>query len=326
LNNLFRDMDSVGYKTMLKGKPHALMSNFKISPNLMLNLIDIGDKEFVEFAKRSMVTKEIDSQLGELYAEIVKLEKEMSSLCVKTSDTVVRQYMYLSSQKQTKQIVRELREIEKENREIKKIVEKQKEMDNTQSQFAQVEQYIDNRVANVIHLLKNDGFITDTGLEPIGRIAMQLREVNCLAFAKMMSEIEKLETREIVSLLSCFTNVRVSEEKKTQKKNRMIELATQLYEKYGDEEIHYDLVNYTVDWCEAKSEEECKLVLQEMSDEKEIFLGEFVKALLKINNIASELEKVAELTGNMSFLSKLKEIPAITLKYVVTNQSLYLNI
>jgi hypothetical protein len=60
-----------------------------------------------------------------------------------------------------------------------------------------------------------------------------------------------------------------------------------------------------------------------MGAEKEIFLGEFVKALLKINNISCELEKVAELTGNIPLLSKLKEISGLTLKYVVTNQSLY---
>ena len=35
------------------------------------------------------------------------------------------------------------------------------------------------------------------------------------------------------------------------------------------------------------------------------------------------MEKIAELTGNIQFLSKLKEIPIMTLKYVVTNQSLY---
>ena len=64
-------------------------------------------------------------------------------------------------------------------------------------------------------------------------------------------------------------------------------------------------------------------MLQKLGEEKQIFLGEFVKALLKINNIANEMEKIAELTGNISFLSKLKEIPVLTLKYVVTNQSLY---
>ena len=90
-----------------------------------------------------------------------------------------------------------------------------------------------------------------------------------------------------------------------------------------DYSFHYDLLSYTDEWCEAKTVEECKLLLQKIEEEKEIFLGEFVKALLKINNISSEMEQIAELTGNIAFLSKLKEIPNMTLKYVVTNQSLY---
>ena len=66
-----------------------------------------------------------------------------------------------------------------------------------------------------------------------------------------------------------------------------------------------------------------KIILQNLAYDKGIFLGEFVKALLKINNISCEMEKIAEMTGNIAFLSKLREIPNLTLKYVVTNQSLY---
>ena len=88
-------------------------------------------------------------------------------------------------------------------------------------------------------------------------------------------------------------------------------------------EIHYDLMEFTNEWCNASDIESCKLLLQKIGVEKEIFLGEFVKALLKINNISCEIEKIAEMLGNIALLSKLKEIPNITLKYVVTNQSLY---
>ena len=87
--------------------------------------------------------------------------------------------------------------------------------------------------------------------------------------------------------------------------------------------IHYDLLNYVEEWCKCQNIEDCKFLLQKIGTEKEIFLGEFVKSLLKINNISSEMEKIAELIGNIAFLSKLKEIPNMTLKYVVTNQSLY---
>jgi hypothetical protein len=87
--------------------------------------------------------------------------------------------------------------------------------------------------------------------------------------------------------------------------------------------MHYDLIDYIIKWCDCENVESCKMVLQKVEAEKGIFLGEFVKAILKINNIANEMEKIAELIANINLLSKLREIPMLTLKYVATNQSLY---
>lgn len=61
--------------------------------------------------------------------------------------------------------------------------------------------------------------------------------------------------------------------------------------------MHYDLIEYTMKWYDCENVEECKSLLQTMLSEKEIFLGEFVKAILKINNISSEMERIAENTG-----------------------------
>ena len=90
-----------------------------------------------------------------------------------------------------------------------------------------------------------------------------------------------------------------------------------------DYNLQYDLVNYVMEWCDCETAEECKYVLQKLESEKTVSVGEFVKALLKINNMASEMEKVAELIGDISFLSKMREVPKLTLKFVATNQSLY---
>ena len=53
-------------------------------------------------------------------------------------------------------------------------------------------------------------------------------------------------------------------------------------------------------------------------------MGEFVKAILKINNIAKEMEKICNLTNNIELMKKLNEIPKLTMKYIVSTQSLYL--
>jgi hypothetical protein len=87
--------------------------------------------------------------------------------------------------------------------------------------------------------------------------------------------------------------------------------------------ITYDIINESMEWCNSENESQCKSILHNLNKEKSIFLGEFVKALLKINNIASELETVCESYGNIELLSKLKQIPEKTMKFVATNQSLY---
>ena len=150
-------------------------------------------------------------------------------------------------------------------------------------------------------------------------------------------------TNELIAIFSCFTNITVSEELRSAlptSQNREVQKI--IYEMINQKRIiedkeaslnintgtiydmQFDLINYAFEWCNCENVVDCKLLLQKISTEKEIFLGEFVKALLKINNIACELEKVAECIGNIPLLHKLKEIPQKTLKYVATNQSLYI--
>jgi hypothetical protein len=214
-----------------------------------------------------------------------------------------------------------------------------------QSQFDNTEKYIDNNVKTILQLLENEGFVDDTKttLTHAGSVACQLREVHCLVFAKLLPDIQELSVKQLVALFSCFTNVKVADECKETVPNtndrqivRILKHVDEMFDYYINKEVkelridsgmdytmHYDLVNYVGPWCDAVNEPECKLVLQRLKDEKQIFLGEFVKALLKVNNISLEFEKIAELDGNVAFLSKLKQISELTLKFVVTNQSLY---
>jgi hypothetical protein len=177
-----------------------------------------------------------------------------------------------------------------------------------------------------------------------GKMASQLREVHCLVFARLLENdvLYKLSPVQLITLFSCFTNISVQEgvedftpytEDNVVKD--IINTINNMFDDYqqteidhkintgADYNIHYDLLEYVEKWTQCEDVENCKLLLQRLAEEKGIFLGEFVKALLKINNISCEMEKIAEMTGNIEFLSKLREIPNLTLKFVVTNQSLY---
>jgi superfamily II RNA helicase len=359
LNNLFRDFSSANYRVMMRGKPQVLTSKFKISYNLLLGLVDMGDDNFIGFSRRSMVTGDLESELGVLYEKINKANSELEvfKVSTRTPEYAIEEYLELSNQKQMatnkrrKEIDRKMQDIsvqykffENDKTTIQRMINKRLEIEELEKQFEATEKYIDNNVMTIINLLINDGFITNETpyqLTNIGSIAKLLRETHCLVFARLLTggAIYELSAIQLVGLLSCLTNVVVSDDvkdsiPKTSDKQlkSMIEHMGGLYEEYQAKEvfstgvdysIQYDLIDYVIKWCYCENEVDCKLVLQELNSHKQVFLGEFVKALLKINNISSELEKVAESTQNMSFLSKLKEIPSLVLKYVVTNQSLY---
>ena len=171
-----------------------------------------------------------------------------------------------------------------------------------------------------------------------------IQEWHCLAAAEVISKTNYLKnysTEEIVALFSCFTNIRVLEEDKKYYKNMkdcnlktLIDITQEAYNKYFDIEMkwgldtgydfamHYDICEDCYEWCVAKDDIQCKIVIQSLA-KRDIFVGEFVKAILKINNIAVEMEKICELNNRMDLLKKLREIPDITLKFIATNQSLY---
>jgi superfamily II RNA helicase len=375
LNNLFRNVESVSYKTMLKGKPQTLVSKFKISFNLLLNLIDIGDNNFINFAKKSMIKGDIDIQSNEIQKNIEKMETEYNKIeetikYLKTPIEVIKEYIDCVERrpstvnKKRKEIDRQIQNIldnhkfvETEKTTIIKYNEKQRNLYNLQKEHDDIQKYIDNNVLIIVDLLERDDFLSKATeskateseeskyiLTQKGHMATHLREVHCLVFAELIEKemIVDLTSRQLVSVFSCFTNVSVQDELKAilpKSNNETIQYTVikikEMYDEYQQKEllsnintgtdysIHFDLLDYVIEWCDCDSIEECKFLLQTLQNEKGIFLGEFVKALLKINNISNEMEKVAELTGNIQFLNKLREIPIMTLKYVVTNQSLY---
>jgi superfamily II RNA helicase len=369
LNNLFRNVDSVSYKAMMNGKPQTLTSKFKISYNLLLNLIDIGDNNLVNFAKKSMITGDLDNQMVQIYCEISKNNTELNNMkeyynVLRTPREIIEEYVELQNKKpyavnkKRKEIERSLEQIkdnykfiEQDKITLEKVRLKENKIDELEHEYNNINSYFNSGVQTVLNLLKNDGFIegnfndeSSISLTLKGKFASQLRETHCLIFSKLFEDkiIDHLTSKQLVGLFSCFTNISVQEEYKdnfpkidnTDLKD-IVQLVTNLYSEYQQKEltnkintgidytIHYDLLKYVDEWCSCENVEECKLLLQKLGAEKEVFLGEFVKALLKINNISNEMEKIADMTGNVAFLSKLREIPNMTLKYVVTNQSLY---
>jgi len=368
LTNLFHNQDLLTLKTIMKGKPQTLVSKFKISYNLLLNLISIGETDYTKYAKRSMIQNDIDNELNGYFQIIQKLQSELDqmSIVLDTSRTpipVVEEYIELkktrlnSVNKKRKDAERSMQKIQNQYYSVEKDVEtvtkynsKRDEIIYINDQMEVTENTLLTNITKVLDMLQTMNFIefihesNHYKLTLKGTIASHLREIHCLIFADYIEtgKFKQFLPKEIVGILSCFTNITVPEEKRasfpssdsTDVKSCIIDLYNS-YQKQSNNELtndintgtnydlHFDIIQYSIRWCECNNDMECKRLLHEMFLEKEIFLGEFVKAILKINNIVSEMEKVAEFIGDMEFLSILKQIPLLTLKYVATNQSLY---
>ena len=364
LNNIFRNVNQIEYKKMMKGEPQKLISKFKISYNLLLNLVDIGNNDFVKFVNQSMIKNTVTETISSVLSEKQELEekiiqKKQTTSFLKTPVDIIEKFIELSKKrldcvnKKRKQIEREMSNlkasyisIEIDAKEYNLIYEFIDKIERLENEISNISNYIPDGVKSVVKLLETENYITKHEnlivLTHKGKIATHLNELHCLVFADLIEKniITNMSANDMILLFSCFTNVNVPEDKRDVNCNNhnfrsLLDTIKNQFDKYIDIEcynnfktgmdynIHYDLMCYLEEWVEAQSEQECKIILQRAEEEKDIFLGDFVKALLKINNIVFEMESIAQMIENIPFLHELNKIRSLTLKYVVTNQSLY---
>jgi superfamily II RNA helicase len=261
-----------------------------------------------------------------------------------------------SKQKARKQIQRTLENISNGDKQFKNhleqfntIINGKKEIQEYEERIVSLKQYFQSSFNNITsflqcyHFIDNDNKTTEKGI-----IATYIQETHCLAFTVLLvnsNYFNDFSSYEIAAILSCFSNIRIKEDNKIHNTstltsntnlNILLNNIKNIYENYNSEELRYniemndsslyifELVNPILNWCESENEQSCKEIIKKCEYDFEIFTGEFIKAILKINNMVNELKNVAEFLGNVELLHKLVEIPELTLKFIATNQSLYI--
>ena len=371
LNNLFQLPTQGEYKTMLGGKPQSLVSKFRVSYPLILNLLKNGQTyNFENFIEKSMIFEELKEEIKNHKITVENLRKkvEMKELTIKYLKTPkdiclkyleLRLYKTTAVNKKRKEIERELASFQTQYYNIENdiyIVEGYTECIDAYEQetlrLTYFEKFIQNQIQNVCQVLIKGGFITyneETQYEftDLGKIASSITEVHSLILASNLNKWNYLgdfSIKQIIGFLSIFTNIKVPENIRVGipttddlfLKARIQEISD-MYRYYEDLEngmymqtgikyeggLNYDIVDFMIEWCNCENEQECKYFIQNRITEKEISIGDFSKAVLKISTIIKELSNIAEQNGNVEFLHKLSKIDTIILKYITTNQSLY---
>ena len=222
------------------------------------------------------------------------------------------------------------------------------ELESLNEDYNHINSYFKTNIDKIVNILKEKEFIyfydNIYQLSKKGFISCMIKEIPSVIFANYIENnlLINFTALELVGILSCYTNIIIPDgiknlipySKNTKIENfiriidkdidNLIQLESKKIVNTGiDYKIQYDMIDYFMTWCEITNIGECKLFLQKIQKEKEVFLGDFIKGLLKVNNIIMEFEKVYEYLGNVEQIHILKQVPEITLKFIVSNQSLY---
>ena len=87
--------------------------------------------------------------------------------------------------------------------------------------------------------------------------------------------------------------------------------------------IVYDMIGPMMEWCELQDEQQCKYFIQTRLHDLELGLGDFCKGILKVSSVARELTKICISMGRSDAYENMAKIEGMLLKFVATNQSLY---
>jgi len=361
--NLFELPCVSDYRHMLTGPPQKLTSKFKISFNLALSMIETNT-DILSFMKQSMLSSDINKEIKGYEKEELRVagqlqkKEEVLAYC-RTPIDVLERYKELNGLVTTlansarKKVRIEMNGLEATHKFLLADMEKIKALDEVKTEHKKVitekqntAHFIYNTINDLNKILVDNGFLVihddNYVITEKGRFAAQLQETHPLAMTDLyykMGRFETLDASELSGLFSCFYPVSVSDEFKAHRPHTLGDVIMSINKLLGhylcSEEdlflntganygICYDLMPYVIKWCDATDETECKLVIQEMQKNTTVFVGEFVKALLKVNAVALEFERICETTQNIALLEKLRMIPSLTLKYIATTQSLYL--
>jgi len=253
-NNLFEMPAIQEYKQILCGLPQKLVSKFKISYPIVLNLLKNGKTDdFHTFVDRSMMKKEIDGSIATSEYAMKEFreayEKKANLLAyLRTPIEICNEYMEITenltmySTKKRKEIDRQIN-ILKDNYkwlidDVNKIQEHdvlKKKYQKECSEIAYLENYSKIHINKICEILVNDGFIVRDDahqgldnemnytttcsytLSEWGQVAGNINEIHPLIAANMIAKFNwfrDFSVKEIVAVFSVFTDIHVQEDNK----------------------------------------------------------------------------------------------------------------
>jgi superfamily II RNA helicase len=363
LPNLFEPIETNRYYQYFHSNPKILKSKFKIGYTLILQyLSQYSMKDFVKFVEKSMMNIDIHKGIKTSIIEIEKAEKAIEDIMIVFSkdDYNVCKSLYelqekiqYTKNKERKKIHKEIRDkMEHFNKDDKLYQSKIKqykfihdyelEKEKNENYKIYAENYIKSQIEGLVHVLNENNFIIDNKLSEKGELCCFINEIHKMVFIDLYYQTNKFndyDECDIFSILSCFCELKIKDDFKTNVPRNFKEITDYIYSRinyYQDMEIkyglssvnqyslQYDMMEYVLSWMkDTHDESSCILLLDKIKNEKDIFIGDFIKIGLKLINIGNEIEKMCQETLDLVLLEKIKKGKDKITKFIINNSSLY---
>jgi len=342
LTNLFKSIEPSEYIDLLSSKETNIKSKFKINYSFILHT-SFTKSECIDYVKKSLMYMDIKGAIERSKRIINENENERPSI-----DTMVlircqeyeslKSHLDLVSNKKRKELQKKMKEYTdiidyKERYEKWKDVEKRIKDETYYKEYA--ETYIETQIEHAYRILSENGFMENNVITEKGKMACMMNEMHLLVFSdlyKKTNGFKEYTSSSLFSLLSCFYELKcepVSEPEDVSYIKERMNYYEDQETKYGlssmnQYNLQYVMYDYIRLWMECNDEQSCLHFIREFKSQTNLFIGDFVKCCLKLIHISNEITSICEYTNDYELLDKIKDGKQKIMKFIMTNQSLYL--
>ena len=356
LTNLYDPLETSYYYKITNSGPKVLKSKFKIGYNLVLHHSDKFTKqEMIDFVNKSLMSKDILNEMSYAEEQIKVLIKKRDDIMIDKTiyqkyikyKELEEQYTYAKNKnkiqlkKQMDTILNESTNMSYNFEMINHVNGLKQQIKEQRDNYDYAKNYVSVQISAIYKILEDNGF-TETRTEKTkGTIAKNIHEIHPLVISDVLmatNYFEYYSASELFGFLSCFYDIKIQDDYKVLKPSRFnsdLDYVNQRFVYYGSKEVEYyltpsgqdtlqyDMMDYVCEWIEnCQDEMSSALLLEKLKADKNIFSGDFIKCCLKLVNISRELELTCN--NRLVFVEKLIEGRRMIMKFICTNESLYL--
>jgi len=352
--NMFEMLNGQNLKEIMTGKTQEMVSKFQFNYQFILKVILTKDMKLTNFVGKTLLSKELSSKSNQYHNKLKELEPSTPMESGKIFDE------YYMIKNPNPDDIRPCNKVIKRQRKRAREIEKMDNFvelyDRYLKEYETFEEYnywkksidynnklIYGNLVKIIEFLEKEGYLsfqdisfdelTENNLTIKGLICSQINECNEILFTEMLINnlFDDLEIEELISLLAIFIQERNFDENVSLSGlSKILVGRVKHIEKICDYfreseytsgidlnsnwNINKNMMRYAYDWAKGnKFDDLCY----------DGFEGNFIKDMIKIDNIAKVLETMSEIVGNLDLMRKSSQISNYIIREFVSVDSLY---